>query len=180
LGFRRRRDRLELGEAVNHFLRGFFDLIPTLGPGPRQSLQDSRKPGPSVAVLGREVGARVEWSSGGVEKGGERPTPGTGHHLQRIHIDRIDVRTLFAVDFDVHEVRVHQRGDRLVLERLTFHHMTPVTGGVTDREKDRAVFAAGAGESLFAPWVPVNRIAGVLEKVGALLPCESVSGRIHP
>ena len=49
------------------------------------------------------------------------------------------------------------------------HDMAPVTGGITDREKDRLVLLARFREGFFAPWIPVHRIVSVLEKVWRLL-----------
>ena len=57
------------------------------------------------------------------------------------------------------------RGHFFVLERFVRHDMAPVTGGITDREKDRFVFATRFGESFFAPRIPIDRIMRVLKKV---------------
>src|SRR5204863_179235 len=46
--------------------------------------------------------------------------------------------------------------------------------GAADREQDRLVLAARALERLLAPWVPLDRVVGVLEKIGAGLACETV------
>jgi hypothetical protein len=54
-----------------------------------------------------------------------------------------------------------------------------MAGGIANREQNGAVFALGEAESLVAPGVPVDGVSRVLEKVGALLPRESVSARIH-
>ena len=66
------------------------------------------------------------------------------------------------------------RRRRGVLERLVLHHVAPVAGRVADREQDRPVLLAGAGERLVAPGVPVDRVLGVLEQVGAGLRGEPV------
>ena len=97
-----------------------------------------------------------------------------GHGLHRVHVDRIDVRALLAVDLDADEALVHQRRDLRVLEGLALHHVAPVAGGVADRDEDRLVLAAGAGERLLAPRVPVDRVVRVLEQVGGGLCGESV------
>ena len=41
---------------------------------------------------------------------GHRPAAGAGDRLDGVHVDAVDVRALFAVDLDVHEELVHQRG----------------------------------------------------------------------
>ena len=68
-----------------------------------------------------------------------RPAAAPGEHLHRVHVDLIQIRPLFAVDFNVDEELVHQAGDLFILERLALHHMTPVTGGVADAQQDRLI-----------------------------------------
>src|SRR5438046_1310434 len=52
--------------------------------------------------------------------------------------------------------------------------MAPVAGGVADRKEDRLALVPGTLESLRAPRIPVHRVVGVLEKVGAGLIGEAV------
>jgi len=89
----------------------------------------------------------------------------SGHHLHRVHVNLIEIRTLFAIDFDVHKVVVHQLGDLFVLKRLVLHDMTPVTGGVPDAEQNRLRLSPRFGERLVAPRIPINGIVSVLKKV---------------
>ena len=103
-----------------------------------------------------------------------RPAAVTGHRDDRVHVDGVEVGPLLAVDLDVHEVLVHQRRRLGVLERLVLHHVAPVAGRVADREQDRPVLLARAGERLVAPGVPVDGVLGVLEQVGAGLRGEPV------
>jgi len=49
------------------------------------------------------------------------------------------------------------------------HHVTPMAGGITNREKDRLVFAARLGKRFFAPGIPIDRIMRVLKQVRGLL-----------
>ena len=70
---------------------------------------------------------------------GQPPLP--GQRDDRVHVDRVEVGPLLAIDLDADEALVHQRGGRLVLERLVLHHVAPVAGGVADREQDRHVLA---------------------------------------
>ena len=65
-------------------------------------------------------------------------------------------------------------GDVGILERLALHHVTPVAGGVADRQQQRLVLGAGPGERLLAPRIPVDRVVGVLEQVRAGLVGEAV------
>ena len=87
----------------------------------------------------------------------------------------VDVRALLTVNFDAYEVLVHQAGDVLVLEAFPLHDVTPVAGRVAYAEQDRLVLAAGLGERLIAPGIPVHRIVGVLEQVGAALSGQPIS-----
>src|SRR5436189_267533 len=85
-----------------------------------------------------------------------------------------DVRPLLAVDLDADEVLVHQGGRLLVLERLVFHHVAPVAGGVPDREQNRLVLVARPPSRLLTPGVPVDRVVRVLQEVRARLGGQTV------
>jgi hypothetical protein len=126
-----------------------------------------------------EVGAAVEGDAVGVEEGGQRPAPVPGHPLDRLHVDRVDVRSFLAVDLDRDEMLVHEGGGLVVLERLALHHVAPVAGRVADREQDRAVAVSGTPLRLFAPGQPVDRVLGVLEEVGTGLLGEGVGHRFE-
>ena len=51
----------------------------------------------------REVGAAVERPAVGGHEHGHRPPAPAGHRLHRVHVDRVDVGPLLAVDLDVDE-----------------------------------------------------------------------------
>jgi hypothetical protein len=51
-----------------------------------------------------------------------------GHRDARLHVDRVEVGALLAVELDADEVLVHELRDPLVLERLALHHVAPVAG----------------------------------------------------
>ncbi|MEX2210501.1 MAG: hypothetical protein WD689_01875 [Gaiellaceae bacterium] len=121
----------------------------------------------SVTRLGRKVGAAEEGLALGGEEGGQRPAAVARERDDRVHVDGVDVGPLLPVDLDADEVLVHQPRCCGVLERLVLHDVAPVTGGVADREQDRLVLVARAGESLLAPRIPVDGVVGVLEQVGA-------------
>src|SRR6202011_2529523 len=94
-----------------------------------------------------------------------RPPAGTGHRLYRAHVDLVEVRPLFAVDLDGNEVAVHQRGGLRIFERLAGHDVAPVAGAVADAQQDRLVFGPRSRQRLLAPWIPVDRVVGMLEEV---------------
>ena len=131
----------------------------------------------AAAVVRREVGAAVEGHAVGVEEDGHRPAAVAGHRLHRLHVDRVDVGALLAVDLDADEVLVHVGGGRLVLEGLALHHVAPVAGRVADREQDRPVLASRPRQRLVAPRVPVDGVVAVLQEIGAGLLGKSVAHR---
>ena len=114
--------------------------------------------GHPVARLGREVRAAVERDPLGREEHGQRPAAVAGHRLHGLHVDRVDVGTLLAIDLHADEVLVHQRGDRRVLEGLALHHVAPVAGRVADRDSIGLSRSRARAQRLVAPRVPVHRI----------------------
>ena len=103
-------------------------------------LEDLRETRHAVA---REFGKYVPPKNGrpsGVEEHRHRPAAPPDHRLHGIHVDRVHVGTLLAIDLHVDEELVHDRGGRSVFERLVRHDVTPVARGVADRQQDRSVF----------------------------------------
>jgi hypothetical protein len=54
--------------------------------------------------------------------------------------------------------------------------MAPVAGGIPNEKEHGLVFRCGPGESLFRPGMPVYRIVGMLDEIGAFFIDESVGG----
>jgi hypothetical protein len=97
---------------------------------------------------------------------GERPAAGAAREqLLRRLVDLVDVRAFLAIHLDVHEVRVHQRRRRLVLEGLVRHDVAPVAGRVADGQQDRLVLAPRAIQRLRSPRMPLHGVVRVLEQV---------------
>ena len=165
---RRLTDRLdELSGRARHVVA---PLAPGLGDR-LEHLPEARQPVPRFR---RVVGAAVERLAGRRQEDGHRPPAVAGHRDDRLHVDRVEVGTLFAIDLHAHVVLVHHgRGGR-VLERLVLHHVAPVARRVADREEDRPVLLARPGQCLVAPRVPVDRVGCVLQEVRACLAGESV------
>ncbi len=158
-------------------LRGLaLDVAAPLAVGLGDALEHVAERGHAAARLGRVVGAAVERRTRRCQEHGHRPAAVPRQREHRLHVDRVEVRALLAVDLDRDEEAVHQLRGRRILEALVLHHVAPVAGGVADREQDRPVELAGAGERLLAPRVPVDRVAGVLQEVGARLGGEAVHG----
>ena len=131
--------------------------------------QDARKRGNIMAVLGREIGAAIERPTVRGEKHRHRPAAAAGQHLDRIHIDFIHIRPFFAVHLDVDEQPVHQPGNMFVLKGLVGHDVAPVAGRIAHAQQNRFVFSPGLGKRLFTPRIPVHRVVGMLEQIGARL-----------
>src|SRR5688572_23336864 len=98
-----------------------------------------------VALNWRKISARIERLEIGSKEDRHGPTTGPCHCHGGLHVNGIDIRALFAVDFDVDKVLVHESGDSFVFKRFMCHDMAPVTGGISDAEKDGFVFCAGFG-----------------------------------
>ncbi len=108
------------------------------------SLHDLQKTGQAVARFVGKIGTskkggmivrskhHIEWPATGPL--GEQVVGGL--------VDLIQIGPLFAVDFYTHKILIDEIGDCFVFERLMFHNVTPMTGGVTDRKEYRFVFVA--------------------------------------
>ncbi len=127
-----------------------------------QHFEETRLP---VAIFRRKISAADKRLERRGEPDIQRPAATAGRGLDEGHVNAIDIRAFLAVDFDVHKARVHEGRDFFVLERLPFHHVAPMAGRVTDREKDRFPFLARLGEGFLAPRIPIDRVMRVLEKV---------------
>ncbi len=94
--------------------------------------QDRGKPWPAPAIRWREIGARKDRLLLGRQENRHRPAAVMRHHLYGAHVNLVEIRSFFTVNFDVDEVLVHQLCNRLVLKRLVLHYMTPVTCRIAD------------------------------------------------
>ncbi len=88
--------------------------------------------------LGWVVRPAEERRACGREKDGHRPAPVAGERNDGVHVHRVDVGALLAVDLDRNEVLVHQCRGRRVFEGLVLHDMAPVTGRVARRRAEWA------------------------------------------
>ena len=93
------------------------------------------------------------------------PSAVTRQRLYRLHVNRIQVRTLLAINLDVHEQFVHERRGCLILEGLVRHDVAPVARRVTDAQQDRLPFPLRELERVRPPLVPVDRVVGMLLEV---------------
>ena len=153
-----------------------MDLFRLLPVEARDFFQDLREARPSVLRFGREIGAAPERLAVGGQKHGEGPAALFAQGMQGAHINRIYVGPFFTIYFDVDVKTVHNFCDGRVFEAFMCHDMAPVTGGVADGEQNGLVFRLGTGERVWAPWVPMDRIVLVLQKVGAGLVGKQICG----
>jgi hypothetical protein len=54
--------------------------------------------------------------------------------------------------------------------------MAPVAGGISDGKENGFIFRSGFGENVIGPGMPVNRIVGMLDKIGAFFIDKVVGG----
>ena len=162
---------------LDELLTRLEHLLALLTPGARDRVQHLAEGRHAVTRLRREVRAAGERFALRRQEDRHRPAAAAVQRDDGVHVDRIEVRSLLAVDLDVDEVLVHERRRLRVLERLALHHVTPVTCRVADREQDRLVFIASARERLVAPRVPVDRVPRVLQQVRARLVGQAVRHR---
>ncbi len=135
-------------------------------PGLRYGSQEFPEGRQAMAWFRGEVGTPVKWLQGRGQENRHRPATLTRQRHHGRHVNAVQVGSLLAVNLDVNEMVVHERGGFGVLEQLVRHHVTPVTGCVADAQEDGFFFAARFFQRFRSPRVPVNRVFGVLQKVG--------------
>src|SRR4051794_16976143 len=81
----------------------------------------------AMARLGWEVGAAIERLAFRRQEGRHRPATMAGHRLHRLHINRVEIRALFAIDLDIDEVFVHDRGRFRIFKAFMSQDMAPMT-----------------------------------------------------
>jgi len=140
-------------------------LVAALPPGGVDRRDDLCEGRHAAGAHRRVVGAGEERQALRGEEDRHRPAAGAGECLSGFHEHRIEVGTLLTVDLDGDEVRVHQRRDVRVGERLVRHHVAPVAGGVADGKQDRTVGGPRLCERFGTPFAPVDRVVGVHPQV---------------
>ena len=151
-------------------------LIPAGAVGVEHSGQHGAKAGSAVLPVGREVGPAVEDFAGRGEEGGERPAALPGDRLDGVLVAGVDVGALVPIHLDADEVLVEELGQVGILVRLPVHHVTPVAPDRADVEEHRLVGAAGGGEGLLSPGIPMDRLVGGGAEIGGAGRAEAVGG----
>ena len=168
---------LRFTQSADDFRTLLGNFLVVLFPSSSNSLQHFFEGGLTVPIFRRKIRSADKRVQIGREPHTHWPTAATGRRLDEGHVNPIDIWPFFAIDFDVHEFAIHERGGRFIFERLVRHHVTPMTSRITDREKDRFIFAASFGECLLAPRIPIDWVARVLKKVRRLLLSEPICVR---
>ena len=98
-----------------------------------------------------------------------------------LHVDLIEIRTFLTIHLDAHVIAIHERGDLLVLERFPLHDVTPMTSGIPDRQEQGLILILGQPERFLTPGIPIHRVVGMLQQVGACFVNETVrrTGRVR-
>src|SRR5215510_14432340 len=143
-------------------------------------LQNSSKPGSAISIIRREICTAEYRFACRQEKHSHWPPTASCHDLNGCHVDLVQIRALFAVLLDVHEVAVHELRNRLVFEGLVLHHVTPVTCRIPDAEQNRLVLASSTLQSFGPPRIPVDGVMSVLEKIGTSFDDESIGHKQPP
>ena len=131
------------------------------------ALEDLLEARATSLVNRREIGAPEKRGAVGRDPHVQRPSAVDPHGLDRAHIDRIHIGPRFPVDLDGDEIRVQVFRGFGIIEGFLLHDMAPMAGGVPDAHQDRDAPAPSCGEGLISPWIPVDRVVGVLLQVGA-------------
>ena len=116
---------------------------------------------------GWPVRPRVKRISRRRQKNAEGPTARTCEHLDCLHVDVVEIWTLFSVYFDGNKMVIQNFGNRCVFEAFMGHNVAPMAGRIPYGEKYRFVSTPGGLECLVAPGVPIHWVGLVLEQVWA-------------
>ena len=103
-----RRGELSRRHRIAHLLAHRTDLVALRVIGGGGSSEHGWKAVHPLAILGRKVRPAVEGQARRRQEDGQRPAAGDAHRLRRAHVDRVDVRSLLAIDLDADEELVHQ------------------------------------------------------------------------
>ena len=155
-----------LAHVIGEFLRAFKDFTVPGQPRRADGFEHGLEAGAPHPGARRKVGARVEGLQRGREKHAHGPASATRHDLGGGHIDAVNIRPFLAIHLNRHIVPVQQFGDRVVLEGFPLHDVAPVAGGIPNREKDGFILVSGLFQRFITPGVPVDRVMGMLQKIG--------------
>ena len=155
----------KLLESLGDLDRVLVNLATPLAPGIGKSMEHLSESRHAELLGWRPIGSGKKRLPIMIQKDAHRPTAATGHHLDRIHVDLVNVRPFLPIDLDRDEVLIEESGDLGIFKTLSLHHVAPVAGSVSDRQKDRLVGFPRQLESLVTPGKPIHWIVLVLQQV---------------
>ncbi len=160
--------RQQLRILLTHFGRALAVIL----FHPFQQIGEARQ---AITRRFREISAAEKRRGVRRQKHGQRPAAGAlGEHRMRRLVDLVDIGPLLAIDLDIDEQRVHQCRHVFILERFMRHHMAPVASGIADRQQNRLATVARQDQGFRAPFMPVDRVIGMLLKIGRRAIDESI------
>ena len=109
----------------------------------------------------------------------ERPTRDTAHLFDKSDQALVEVGLEFAIHLDRDEVAVEKLGGFIILIALLLHHVTPVTGKVTNRHQHQPIAGTRFGKHVGLPAFPVDRIVGMQREVRRGVACQLIRRRCH-
>jgi len=123
-----------------------------------------------------EISTAIKRFLVGHQENVQRPTSLQPHVLNRIHVDIVNVRPLFPVDFDADKMIVHQICGDFIFETFPLHHMTPMASRIPDGNDDRFVFYFCFSQGFRSPGKPIHGIVRMLKEIGTLAMDEAICG----
>ena len=110
------------------------NVAATVVPGVGKTLQDPWKTRATITVFGWKICTAVKGFTIVGHEYGHGPAALSSHDLHGIHVHAVNIWAFLAVYFNADKILVHQCGNARVFKAFALHHMTPVTGAVTNRK----------------------------------------------
>ena len=91
----------------------------------------------------RKISTSINWTTIGQGEAIEWPTTFLRDQLNGSHVNLVNVRALFAIDFYIDEMCIHQCSDFLVFKTFVFHHMAPMASRITHTDEHQLILRFG-------------------------------------
>jgi len=99
------------------------------------------------------------------QKHAHRPPPTSPHPNQCRHINLVHIRPFLTVHFNRYKMGIQHIRHILLLKRIMFHKMTPVTCRIPNRQKDRLILPPSRSKRRLPPRIPPYRIIRMLQQI---------------
>lgn len=167
---------LRVRQALKDGFAVSVDFVGLFTKNSRDFIENIDKGWTAVASGRRKVGSAPDRRGVGGKKHGQWPAALFAELVKGGHVDLIDFGSFFAIDLDVDEEAVHDRGSFLILKAFMGHNVAPVAGGVANRKEDWFVVPLGFLQRGKAPGAPMDGIVLVLEQIGTCFVFKKVLG----